>query len=133
MSTATLQKPRVCCLERSGIDALLPKMAKFQGPPTKTCPAITSPHLLTPSLLKTLGVVQRAKKELRIRFPIFLVGAFSINKCFLTPNSDVWSFGLSKSQHKNFGQVTPVHTCMSICVHMYIYPKTYILSRPFSM
>lgn len=37
-----------------------------------------------------------------LKSPIFLVGTFSIDKTFFTPNSDILSLGLSKYRHMDF-------------------------------
>lgn len=65
-------------------------------------------HLFPSNPLKTLNPVQQVRWMWgTIRSPIFSVGAFSLNKPFLTPNSDVLTFGLSRHwTHRLFGSVT---------------------------
>lgn len=104
------QKPRVPCPGRLGADALSLYMATFKGLHLKPAPPAL-PHTCVPSPSKTLGLVQRARCiGGSPRFPIFSVGTFSVNKPFLTPNPDMWSFDLlmPRAHRLGFSAKTPV-------------------------
>lgn len=73
---------------------------------------------LVPSVSPSLDIkkISTLLLDLRARFPVFSVGIFSINKPFLTSNSDVLSLGLLKDQAHGLWTRNVSSSLKSLCL-----------------